>query len=471
MAVLSRNTIEHMEVFLACGIGGLLAQPLNWRLSVPELGRIVLDAGPAVLIADEEFSAVAAELAGDTATEAAIAFSTSDSASEYERLLTRGAAGPPVHVDAGDRDPFLILYTGGSTGRSKGVVHSHRSALAAMVNNTVAERIAPTDRYLLMSPMFHSPVLLALNYLTHGCPVVLMGFEATTALEAIEATRPTALIGMRTMLQGMLNVLHGGRHFDLSSIRNVQYGGSPMGTSFIPALMDGFPGDLLQCYGTTEAMGVTFLGQQEHRDARRTGDPTALQSCGRAAYLSEVRLVDTGGHPVPPDGVSQGEIAVRSEANMLGYWNRPAETAAVSLPGGWLRTGDIATWDERGRSFIVGRDKDVIRSGGESIYAAQVEQAISRHPAVADVAVIGVPDEEWGESVHAYVVLKSGRTAAAEELGIVAARELASYQRPRSIVFLPDLPRSITGKVQKQALRDLNAAEPGFDEPGCSSRS
>lgn len=458
VAVLSKNSIEHMEVYIACGLAGLVTQPLNWRLAAAELERILIDAAPAALIASDEYAETAAPLSELIEQKRFYVFSPTDSGSSYEWLVNSGASAPPRTSDIGGDDPYFILYTGGSSGRSKGVLHSHATALAGMLNNTAVERIIPTDKYLLMSPMFHSPVMLAMNYLTHGCPVVLMTFEAQLALAAIESTRATAFIGMRTMLQSMANVIQEGAHFDLSSIRNIQYGGSPMGTSFVPTLFNTFPGDFMQCFGTTEEMGITFLGQDEHRAAAKTGDYSLLQSCGKAAYLSEVKLVDAAGVTTPADGKTAGEIAVRSQANMLGYWKMPAETAEITLPGGWLRTGDLATCDKDGYYYIVGRSKDMIISGGENIYALQVEQALSRHPAVSEVAVIGVPDAQWGESVRAFIVLANGHQATEEELIAVAASELASYQKPRSIVFLEELPREVTGKVSKQILKSLETA-------------
>jgi long-chain acyl-CoA synthetase len=203
---------------------------------------------------------------------------------------------------------------------------------------------------------------------------------------------------------------------------------------------------------------MTFLSQEDHARALAGDHPERLRSCGREGFITRVRVVDAQGQPVPRDGSTVGEIIVWSEANMLGYWGRP-ELTAQTLRDGWMWTGDLATWDSDGYLFIVDRAKDMIISGGENIYSAQVENAIHRHPAVLEAAVIGVPDDEWGEAVKAIVALKPGMRATAEEIIAVAREHLASYQKPRSVDFVDALPKAPTGKILKRALRDQYWAE------------
>jgi acyl-CoA synthetase (AMP-forming)/AMP-acid ligase II len=240
--------------------------------------------------------------------------------------------------------------------------------------------------------------------------------------------------------------------YDLSSLRNIQYGGGPMPHKVVAAALESFPCTLIQGYGQTEGMTMTFLSQEDHIRAVRGEHPERLASCGREGFVTSVKLVDPQGNTVPRDGRTPGEILVQSDANMVGYWRRP-DLTAETLRDGWMWTGDIAVWDEEGYIFIVDRAKDMIISGGENIYSSQVEAAIHQHPAVLESAVFGVPDEQWGEAVKAVVVLKPGTSATEQEIIAAAAQHLASYQKPRSVDFVDSLPKAPTGKILKRALR------------------
>ncbi len=298
----------------------------------------------------------------------------------------------------------------------------------------------------------HIPIVLAMNYLTRGRPVVLLTFEPRNTLAVIEQERVSGFLGVTTMLNYLLAV-DDLESYDLSSLRIVQYGGGPMGEEVVREALQRLPCDLQQGYGQTEGGTMTFLSPQVHRDAVAGIAPHRLRSCGREALLSTVRVVDEEDRPVARDGGTIGEIVTRSDANMLRYWNRPEETAAT-LRDGWIHTGDLATWDDDGFVYIKDRKKEMIISGGENIYPAQVENALYRHPAVLEVAVIGVPDDTWGEAVKALVVVKPGMQVTGEELIAVAREQLASYMKPRSVEFVEELPKSPTGKVLKRELRD-----------------
>ena len=448
VAILAYNCVEYFEVYLATARAGLLAQGLNWRLAADELQRVVRDAGTRVLITDASLGELAAELArraGDI--DVVLAFGEGSDGS-YDAYVEAGGEDGPFPEPDGD-DPVLIIYTGGSTGEPKGAVHTHRSCLTAMMNNTVAERVRPDDRYLVLGQMFHSAAILALNYLMHGATVVLVPrFEPRLSLEVIEAERVTASLAFPPMINYML-AEGDGRRFDLSSLRNMQYGGGPISPRVIREMMDLLPCGLIQCYGSTEHVGVTFLSQEDHVRGRE--DELLLRSCGREAYMTEVRLM-ADGRPVPWDGRTPGEIVVRSASNMIGYWRRPDLTAEV-LRDGWLATGDLAVADADGYLTVVDRAKDLIVSGGENIYPAQVENAISGHPAVLEVAVVGVPDDFWGEAVKAFVVLRAGREAGEEEIRDRVRDTLGSYQKPRQVEFVAELPKTSVGKIAKQQLR------------------
>ena len=452
VAILSKNCIQYMEVFYGAARCGLIALPLNWRLSEAELVRLLQDGEPSVFIVSAEYRELAARLQQQIDVQNLIIFAD-DAEDDYERLLARASSEEPCSAAnvTGD-DPVLILYTGGTTGLSKGALHTHHSLYMGMINQTVAERIVPTDVYMLTGQMFHIPVALAMNYMAHGCPVVLINFEAQLALEVIQRERVSAFLGITTMINWMMAV-EGFQEYDLSSLRNFQYGGGPMPRSVVEAAMAAFPCTLIQGYGQTEGMTMTFLSQEDHQDALAGVHPERLSSCGRPGFVTEVQIVDPEGQPVPRDGQTPGEIIVCSEANMVGYWRRP-ELTAETLRNGWLWTGDIAVWDEDGYVFIVDRAKDMIISGGENIYSTQVEAAIHQHPAVLESAVFGIPDDTWGEAVKAVVVLKPGQEASAADIIEVASQHLASYQKPKSVDFVEALPKAPTGKILKRELRD-----------------
>jgi acyl-CoA synthetase (AMP-forming)/AMP-acid ligase II len=321
-----------------------------------------------------------------------------------------------------------------------------------MLNQTVAERIVPSDVYMLTGQMFHIPVALAMNYMAHGCPVVLINFEAKLALEVIEREKVSAFLGITTMLNWMMAV-DNFDDYDLSSLRNIQYGGGPMPRQVVAEALDRFPCTIIQGYGQTEGMTMSFLSQEDHIAALNGYHPERLGSCGREGFITSIKLVDSDGNAVPRDGRTPGEIVVQSDANMTGYWRRP-DLSAETIREGWMWTGDIATWDQDGYIFIVDRAKDMIISGGENIYSTQVEAAIHQHPAVLESAVFGVPDNEWGEAVKAAVVLKPGMQATEREIIDAAARHLASYQKPKSVDFVDSLPKAPTGKILKRELRD-----------------
>jgi acyl-CoA synthetase (AMP-forming)/AMP-acid ligase II len=453
VAILSTNAAEIAETFFACAKAGLVAMPLNWRLAAPEQARILDDGTPSALLHSREFGEQVEELQRRSDIARWIDFAPGED-SAYEELLERGSAEVPAWAhDTGDDDPFFILFTGGTTGTSKGALHSHASCFFSMVNQATAEKVADDDVYMLLGQMFHIPVVLAMNYLMHARPLVLMNFEPAQTLATIEAERVTAFLGITTMLNYMMAVPDFDR-YDLTSLRLIAYGGGPMAESVVREIMERFPCDLMQGYGQTEGCTMTTLPPWVHREIRQGIGVHRAASCGLEVHLTSVRVVDEAGVPVPRNGAAVGEIVVRSPANMVGYWRRPDLTADVFRDGdGWMRTGDMASWDEDGFVYIVDRAKDMVISGGENIYPAQVEACIYRHPAVLECAVFGVPDETWGEALKAVVVLRPGTTATEEEIIELTRRELASYMKPKTVEFIEALPKGPTGKILKRDLR------------------
>jgi len=455
VAVLSRNRIEYMETYLACALRGIVVQALNWRLSAHELADILDASAPRAVIYDPEFAAEIEDLQGSVDCAEWIAWDADGGPSDFESVLASGDAASDQSLGrAGGSDPFIVVYTGGSTGVSKGAVHTHATAIGAMANNTVGEGVTPDDKFMLMGQMFHSPVVLAINYLTHGCPVVIVNFKADVVLDAIEAESVTATMGIPTMFQNMLAAMRSGS-WRVDTLRHVQYGGSPTAESVTRELLDTLGCSLVQCYGRTEELAISFLSPQDHVDAVNGINSHRLQSSGRPAWLTRVRLLDADDNVISPESEEPGEVIAKSPATMIGYLGRPDLTAEATYGDGWLRTGDVGRFDGDGYLYVVGRAKDMIISGGENIYPAQVELAIQRHPAVLESAVIGVADELWGESVKAYVALKPGEKADQDEIAATVAQYLGSYQKPKYVEFLDELPKTSAGKIAKQELLQL----------------
>ena len=454
VSILSQNSIEFLALFFACGQAGLVAHALNWRLAKTEIAKILENGEPKVFICEGQFKNIKSEL------EKEINFIDhwmeygNDSDNSFEKLIDSSSSEEVKQAyEIGDDDSFFILYTGGTTGESKGALHTNKSAYFGMLNQTVAERIVPSDVYMLTGQMFHIPVLLAMNYTAHGCPIVLMNFDAKLALDLIQQEKVSGFLGITTMLNWMMAV-DGFDKYDLNSLRCVQYGGGPMPSRVIRETLDKLPCQIIQGYGQTEGTTMTFLSQEDHIKAVIEGiNEERLKSCGREGFVTSVRVVDPKGNPVPNDGETPGEIIVRSDANMVGYFRRP-DLTEKTIRDGWMWTGDIATWDQDNYIFIKDRAKDMIISGGENIYSVQVEEAICKHEAVLETAVIGIPDDEWGESVKAYVVLKPNMNASEDDIINTAKKHLASYQKPKSINFIDELPKAPTGKILKRNLRD-----------------
>jgi acyl-CoA synthetase (AMP-forming)/AMP-acid ligase II len=452
IAVLASNTSEHMILFFACARVGLIIQPLNWRLAAAELIRIIDDSRPLVVIAQDRFAQVASELQVQARSSRHwLVFGLAGDGSYERAIRAASSAEPQPAAPVLGGDPNYILYTGGTTGQSKGVLHSHQTTANSIINNTVGEKITSSDIYMLTGQLFHSAAILAVSYLAHGCTVILMNFEAKLAMQLIDRERVTTFMGITTMINWMMAVDDFER-YDTSSLRHIMYGGGPLPASVVRQAMTKFHCNFVGVFGQTEGNTMTFLGYQDHLDALAGKHPERLNSCGREAFLSSLEIRDERSKIIPPGSDQVGEIFIRSPANMLEYWRRPDLTAHTIIDG-WMSTGDLARWDEDRYVFIVDRAKDMIISGGENIYSSQVEDAIHSHPAVLEAAVIGVPHEEWGEAVAAYIVLKPGMHATESEIVEATRVHLASYQKPRVVRFVDELPKAPTGKILKRVLR------------------
>lgn len=450
VAMLSLNSDYYHEYLLGVPWAGAVLNPVNTRWSPSEIAYSLVDSQTQLLIVDDTFAAVAARM--------------QEKCPDLRRIIYCGESSTPAGMLSfeqliadhdGMEDAYLrgtdaagIFYTGGSTGAPKGVVLSHAGLLTSALGFTAhGDTITRGGTSLHVAPMFHLADIGA--WVSRNCVggghVMVPGFNPATVIDAVDRYRVTDLLLVPTMLQ-MLVDSPAARRADLSSIEHLVYGGSPISVDLIARVEKVMPAaKLVQAYGMTELSPViTILDADGHRDAR------LRRSAGRAAPHSEVRVVDDRGRSVPLGAV--GELIVRGDNLMLGYWNEPQQTAEV-MKEGWMHTGDVGYMDECGYVFIVDRLKDMIVSGGENVYSAEVENALSMHPSVASCAVIGIPDERWGERVHAVIVTVPGSQATAEELRAHCKTVIASYKAPRTLEFVDALPISGVGKVLKQDLR------------------
>lgn len=449
VAMLSLNSDRYAEYLLAVPWADAVLNPVNVRWNPTEIAYSLNDSATKVLLVDDAFAPAAEPLREACPSLEAIVYcgegDTPPGMLSYEQMIE--AARPAEDARRSGDEVAGIFYTGGTTGFPKGVMLSHRNMVTSALGTVATGELLSGDaRFLHAAPMFHLADLAAWagQVMKGGPHIMIPFFEPKAMLQAIEKHRPTDVLVVPTMLQLLVDHPDVPEH-DLSSMDRILYGGSPIGEGLATRTLSLFPGvRMTQAYGMTEAAPVvTLLLPDDHAGAR-------LRSGGRAAPHSEVRVVDSQGSPVGTGDV--GEVCVRGGHVMLGYWNNPEETEAV-LRDGWYHTGDLGYLDAEGYLYLVDRLKDMIVTGGENVYSAEVESALSRHPGVAQSAVVGLPHGKWGEVVHAFVVRSAGSEAGEEELRSFCRERIAGYKVPRSISFIDALPMSGAGKILKRELR------------------
>ncbi len=438
VAYLGPNHPAYLEVLFACGGLGAVFVPLNFRLTAPELDYVLDDSGASVLICTAEHA--------DTVAALATRARRFDVDAEGEITLPAGGAPESVDLPVSSADPCLIMYTSGSTGRAKGVVLTHGNLTWNSVNVLVETDLAADERALVAAPLFHAAALgmVCLPTLLKGGTVVLhSSFDPGTALAAIERERITLMFGVPAMYDA-LAAHERWADTDLSGVRTLLCGGSPVPTGTIRRYLDRGLG-FVQGYGMTEAAPGALLLDQENATGK-------IGSAGVPSFFTDVRVVGESGRDVAP--AEHGEVVVSGPNVMPGYWGLPAETAEV-LRDGWFHSGDVATIDADGYVYIVDRLKDMFISGGENVHPAEVENAIHGFPGVTACAVIAVPDAKWGEVGRAVVVPAPDTTIDPATLLTYLRERLAGYKVPRSVRFADQLPTTGSGKIRKARVREL----------------
>jgi long-chain acyl-CoA synthetase len=457
VGVLSLNSAAHLVCWFGIPRSGRVLNDLNFRLAPAELQFICDDAAVRVLIVDDQFAAVGEQLAAACDSITQLVHAGSGPAPAGSMPFAQLLDGPGREPAPLDPDTLAgIFYTGGTTGMPKGAMLSHRNLVANAKHTIIGIGYRPDDVYLHAAPMFHladGASTFALTW-AGGVHAIIGAFDPALWLRTVAELGVTRALLVPTMINMVIHHPELGDH-DLSSLRSLLYGASPMPAEVQRAAMKAMPCDWLQAYGMTEVSPVaTFLTPEDHRRGITGEEPyaTRLRSAGAPAIGVEVTVRRPDG--TLADVGEPGEIWIRGANVMQGYWNRPEETAAVLDDEGWYHSGDAAYQDADGYVFVVDRVKDMIISGGENVYSVEVENAIYQHAGVLEAAVFGVPDERWGERVHAAIVLKDGATADEAEV-IAHCRELiAGYKLPRSVEFRTEaLPKSGAGKILKKDLR------------------
>jgi fatty-acyl-CoA synthase len=462
VAFLSFNCHRLLEAYYAVPQTQAILVPLNIRLSPEELAFILNDSTPRILFFDAELAPLAEALRPKVqAVERYISMSGHPPAwahpAGYDELVE---SAPPQEIDFVSIDENSIaeiFYTSGTTAHPKGVMLTHRNLYLHTFSCAASLRVLESDVMLYTVPLFHANSWGTPHFLTMmgGRHVMIRKFEPAMALELIQREKVTALYMVPAMAIALLNYPEFSR-FDLSSVRKVTIGGAPANAALIRELEQKIPGcEANGGYGLTETSPVITAADLKSELA---GEPEATRlrrkaTAGLPYPCNEVRVVDSEGKEVPHDGHTVGEVIVRGDVVMAGYWNQPEETARV-LRDGWLHTGDLASVDDEGYILIVDRSKDMILSGGENIGSAEVERVIYSHPAVLECAVIAIPDEKWGEVPKAIVTLRPGAAAAPEDIITHCRQHLAGFKVPKSVEFRDNLPKGGTGKILKRVLRE-----------------
>lgn len=453
VAILGENSLEHLLLFMAAGKIGAVAVSLNYRLAPMELAYILKDSQTRVLLMlDNEFLGTLEAMRAELPAGLQLLTRKQPGSVDWENWIAEQADTPPdTAVEPGDA--MLQLYTSGTTGNPKGVVSTHQNLLAECVMNTTFMPHRPSVGMadIICAPLFHiggaGSVIVGIY---GGAEIILhRTFDPATVVDDIENYPVNSIFMVPAMIMAVLG-LPGIEQRDFSNLKQVYYGASPISEAVLRRAMAVFDVEFVQMYGMTETTGtVVNLSQADHARAL-AGRPELLRSCGRPSVGVGLKIMDPAGSEVPCGEV--GEIWVKSDTNLQSYYNLPEETAR-SLTDGWVHTGDAGYVDEEGYLYLKDRIKDMVVSGGENIYPVEVENAIAHHEAVLDVAVIGVPNEKFGEALLAFVVLKEGSSMDAAELIEFCRDRIAGYKIPRQLEIISEMPRNPSGKILKKELR------------------
>lgn len=454
VALMGLNSDIYIEYIYGVPWAGGALNPVNIRWSASEVAYSLDDSETKILFVDEHFAPLVDEIKSKSEVLETVIYTGTGEAPagclHYEALLE--VAEPVADSVRGGEDLLGVFYTGGTTGFPKGVMLGHNGYIASTLC-LVIEGVAPKGvRFLHAAPMFHLADFAMLHAVTlrGGTHIVVPAFDAEQVLQTVAAQRVSQTLLVPTMVQMLLDHPSLAAH-DISSLQTILYGASPMPLDTLTSAMQKMPNvEFIQAYGMTELSPLaTISGVENHSQAAM--DSGRIRTAGQPGLMQEVKIVDEQGKEVARGCV--GEVVVRGPNVMQGYWGKSEATSEAVIEG-WMHTGDGGYMDDEGFVFIVDRVKDMIITGGENVYSAEVENAITQHPDVAQCAVIGIPDKEWGEAVHAVIVAVAGARPSYEEIRAFSKELIAGYKCPRSVELMEALPLSGAGKVLKTVLRE-----------------
>ena len=462
IAILLYNCAEYCELLYGLPKGGFVMVPMNYRLVGRELKYILNNSEASALIYEKEFTDTVHEIRTEleTVKHYILIDHAGQSKSEelsYEKMIQTSSA-EEIHVNMNESDVAFILYTSGTTGFPKGAMLTHRNILTNIFNATLVRGIKSPDRLFNVPPLYHCAAQTEMySYSIYGCQVFsLKQFDRDAILETLQKERPNIVMMVPAMLNMVVNHPRVG-DFDFSFVDLMLYGASSMMRSHLLKSMDIFGCQFLQTAGLTEASPcLTFLLPEDHVVDGPEHIVRRLGSAGKEGKLTEIRIVDPDGNECPPN--SPGEEVARGDNIMKGYWKNPEETSKT-IKKGWLHTGDICVKDEYGYIYYVDRIKDMICRGGENVYPREIEEVISGHPGVLEVAVIGVPDDRLQEEIMAVIASKDGSPVDEEAIVRICENRLARFKKPRYIRFVDHLPKTASGKILKRELKEHYAHE------------
>jgi len=461
VAILQVNCNQYVEAYYAVAKIGAIFVPLNFRAKQDELVHMLNHSESTILFVGQRYL----EMVNDMRSKLPlikhyISIDSKQKGMLYYDDLLASASDEEVFTDIADDDIALLMYTAGTTGLPKGVPLTHNSFSLYVLQNVAPADPEIQETNLLTMPLYHVAGVQAMLAATYGGRSLAMmrQFEVNEWLETVQREKANRAMLVPTMLKRVIDHPDFNK-YDLSSLKVITYGAAPMPFEVIKKAIEVLPGvKFINAFGQTEtASTVTTLSPEDHiiegtEEEKQKKLRRLASSIGRPMSDVEMKIVDEQGNDLPPGEV--GEIVARGPRVMSGYWKDAEKTAKALTKDGWLRTGDMGYMDEEGYFYLAARADDLIIRGGENISPEEVENALYSHPAVEEAAVIGVPDPEWGQQPRAIVVLKKGKAATAEELIEYCRQKLASFKRPRSVVFVDELPRTSTGKVLKRILRE-----------------
>lgn len=453
VAVLAQNSPAHLEAYAACEVAGFISASVNYRLAVPEIAYILKDSAPSVLIFDAQYAETVAQIRQqlpELQHYIVIGEGGPDWAENYEEVLA-GATGEAPPIRSHPDDIAYLIYTSGTTGRPKGAMLHHRGQIGFARMQAIEMNMRPSDRFLVVMPFYHIGAKCSqlASAVSGGTVILHRSYDIREVAASIERDRASVAHLAPIMVQDLLN-LEDRAKFDHSLLRLVLYASGPMPVAQLQRALAMYGSIFMQVYGMTETGLGTVLLPHQHVLEGTPEEVRRLSSAGQAAQGYQIRVVRPDGSDCEPEEL--GEILIAGPGVMRGYWNNhPASFEAIE--DGWMHTGDIGTFDKDAFLYVLDRKKDMILSGGENIYPREVEEAIYCHPAVLETAVVGMPDKRWGESVKAFVVLRPGATVSEREIIEHCRSLIASYKKPKQVVFIDALPRLANKKIDKKQLR------------------